>query len=44
MLHCLAWIHNRAHHCTLIYLIIIGGCPALYSVPVRRWCLVSVEV
>lgn len=27
-----------------IYLIIIGGCPALYSVPVRRWCLVSVEV
>nr|DAL31084.1 MAG TPA_asm: hypothetical protein [Caudoviricetes sp.] len=29
---------------TLIYLIIIGGCAELYSVPVRRWYLVSVEV
>ena len=32
MLHCLAWIHNRAHRCALIYLIIIGGCVELYSV------------
>lgn len=25
LLHCLAWIHSRAHRCPLIYLIIIGG-------------------
>ena len=40
----LAWTHNRARSCTLIYLIIIGGCAKLCSVQ-RGGCIwVSVEV
>ena len=44
MLHRLAWIHDRgAPLHPFIYLIIIGGCADLYSVPAWRWYLVSVE-
>lgn len=42
---CIVW-HGSitgAHRCTLIYLIIIGGCADLCSVPAWRWYLVSVE-
>lgn len=44
MLHRLAWIHDRSAPLhPLIYLIIIGGCADLYSVPAWRWYLVLVE-
>ena len=41
---CLAWIHNRAHPYTLIYLIIIKRLSCPVQCPAWRWCLVSVEV
>lgn len=44
VLHCLAWIHKRAHSRTLIYLIIIGRLRWPVQHPAWRWYLVSVEV
>nr|DAG20097.1 MAG TPA: hypothetical protein [Caudoviricetes sp.] len=37
MLHRWAWIHNRAHRCTLICLIIIGRLLCPVQRPAWRW-------